>query len=144
MFPTVSAVNARCIHRAQHRASNGARWHAQAEASGESKKDSQGSLAPVPSADSVKVQHKGRFEVYDSDASASSEARTPRGRCVGGAQSHLLKGTGHKSAQGAFHGRRVIRRRFGARTLYRLRSLLGPKQRPDALAGCCASRGKAR
>ena len=50
----------------------------QAEASGEPKKDSPGSLAATASADAVKVQHKGRFEVYDSEASASSEARAHR------------------------------------------------------------------
>ena len=50
----------------------------QAEASGDSKKDSPGSLAATSSADAVKVQHKGRFEVYDSDASASSEVRARR------------------------------------------------------------------
>jgi len=47
----------------------------QAEAGGDGKKDSSGSLAAIASSESAKVQHKGRFEVYDSDASASSEAR---------------------------------------------------------------------
>ena len=63
------------LHARRVHASYGVFHHPQAEASGESKKDTQSSLAPIPSADSVKVEHKGRFEVYDSDASASSEAR---------------------------------------------------------------------
>jgi hypothetical protein len=50
---------------------------AQAEASsGDAKRESPRSSATSgASADGVKVQQKGRFEVYDSEASASSEAR---------------------------------------------------------------------
>jgi hypothetical protein len=39
-------------------------------------------VTSASSGDGVKVQHKGRFEVYGSDASASSEARHAPAPCA--------------------------------------------------------------